>query len=207
MKKDFYLNGPEFSAHQNGGTYNTGNQIETDKRVFNKDFRSSPDGGDYKKLDAKADASDGKISDVKLHEGGDGMNEEAYDAIVHGDPDYFDHGINGKDTKEGSTVTGNIEGASFSIDIKIEGNMMTFTSTLSGGDTDKAYSVKVADGNNDFLNFSVGKLQSGRKEGDKSTSVITLPFTVDKNGNAVFDYSKARDLRSKDGDESTKVNR
>jgi RHS repeat-associated protein len=194
----------EFVAHQNGKTVNTGGELVTNKNVYNKNFNEAPNGGDYKKLSTTMETSDGTFSKPKLYEGGDTDLEEMFDAVVSGDLDNFSHSLTGKDTKEGSTLQGSIEDAQFTVEIKIDGDNMTFNTTLSGGDSDKAYSIKINGGDGTSAGFSIGELKAGRGKDGKSNSSISIPFTMDNKGNAVFDAQKWLDQVKRDESNSTK---
>ena len=67
------------------------------------------------------------------YEGGDGVVEEFFDMFT-GNINNFDYSLEGKDTKNGSRLQGNIEDAKFSTDISINKDVMTLTTHMTGGD-------------------------------------------------------------------------
>ncbi len=81
---------------------------------------------------------------------------------------------------------------------------MTFTTQMTGGDNDKAYSIKVGSGDGGLNRFTVGTLQSGRDQKKGSTTTVSIPLYFDKNGNAIFDNQKSTELNKKDKNTSTK---
>ena len=167
-------------------------------------FETSPSWPYKTEVQAKVETSNGEVLSMDNHEAGDGALEEFFDMFT-GDIDNFDYSFEGKDTKSGSSFQGNVEDAKFSIDVAINKDVMTFTTTMTGGDENKAYSVKIANGDGSTGTFVIGTLKSGRGEGNKgSTTTISIPFTVDKNGNAVFDAQKWSEQYNKSKNESTK---
>lgn len=195
----------EFTAHEQGKTIYTGGgaQKYEDKNVYNKNFAEAPNGGEFKEVNAQVESSNGQILSMDNYEHGDGALEEFFDMFT-GDIDNFDYSLNGTDTKGGSRLQGNVEGAEFTVDIRINKDIMTLTTTMTGGDENKAYSVKVANGDGSTGTFVIGTLKSGRDQGKGSTTTIAIPFTMDKNGNAVFDGQKWLEMQNKSEKESTK---
>ncbi|MFZ6008823.1 MAG: RHS repeat-associated core domain-containing protein, partial [Bacteroidota bacterium] len=193
----------ELAAHQKGKTVLVDKQAVADNNVYNKNIADSPNGGDFKELSAVVETSDGSLSKVDTWENGDSPTEEFMDFFTSGDLNNFNYDLKGKDTKEGSALNGNIEGADFKTSISIRDGEMTFETTMSGGDTGKAYVIKA--GSPDAGKFSMGFLKAGREKGTASTITTSIPFTTDKNGNAVFDTSQWLELHKKDQNESTKT--
>jgi RHS repeat-associated protein len=175
----------EFVANQKGRTVNTGNHLETDRKVYNKNFNEAPNGGDFKQMIAGVEASNGEVLSKRREEGGANFFEEFFQSFT-GDSNYFSEELTGEDTKQGSKLAGSIEDANYAIDIRIDEDVMTLTTQISGGDEDKGYSIKLGDGKNGFFNFTVGTLKSGRDEGSSGTTTMSLKFNVDKDGNAFF---------------------
>ena len=73
--------------------------------------------------------------------------------IGSGDIDNFGHSLDGNATKSGSKLHGNIEDAEFSIAISFDKGVMTLITKMTGGDENKAYSIKVGDGDGGVTNF------------------------------------------------------
>jgi RHS repeat-associated protein len=190
----------EFVANQKGRTVNTGNQIETDKRVYNKNFNEAPNGGDFKQMTASVEVANGEVLSKRRKEGGDNFFEELLQAVT-GDSDYFSENLEGEDSQRGSKLTGNLEDANYTIDISIDKDVMTFTTQMSGGDEDKAYSIKIGDAKDGIYSFTIGTLKSGRDKGSSGKTTMSLKFTVDKDGNAYF--TQWPQQQEKDEKEST----
>lgn len=198
----------EFVANQQGKTIFTGGGTGkyVDNNIYNKNFYESPAGADLdnsKALTVMAESSNGDIISKDLNESGDGAVEEFLQMFT-GDIDNFDQSIIGSNTKNGSSFEGNIEDAKFNVDVSLNEGIMTFKTQITGGDTDKAYSIKVGGGGQGKYGvFVIGHLKSGRDKKEGSSTTISIPFTVDKNGNAVFD-AKWMELQERDKKEPTK---
>jgi len=190
----------EFVTNQKGGTVNTGNQIETDKNVYNKNFKEAPNGGDFKQITANVETSNGEVLSKRRKEGGDNFLEELFQSVT-GDSDYFSENLEGEDTKRGSKLTGSIEDANYTIDISIDKDVMTFATQLSGGDKDKAYSIKIGEAPLGTFSFTIGTLKSGRDKGSNNITTMSFKFTVDKDGNTFF--TQWSEQQEKDKKEST----
>jgi RHS repeat-associated protein len=184
----------EFIAHQEEVPVPNGSGKPVAPQVYNTSFDSAPQGGsDYKQHFAKVESSDGKILSQKTNEQGDSFAEEVFDMMLTGNDENFDYDLAGKDTKNGSILTGSIEGAQYNITIEIKDGTMTFTTTMSGGDENKAYSIQLGNGGSVLTPEVLGTLQQGREAGASTTSAVSVPFTVDENGNAVFDRASNAD--------------
>jgi RHS repeat-associated protein len=171
--------------------------------VYNKNFKDAPEGRtDAKILNSKVETSNGYVLTKRTDETGnsDNMFEEMFQFFATGNDEHFDYSIIGSDTKSGSKIEGNIEDAEFSIEISIDKNVMTFTSQLSGGDIDKAYSIKIGSARFEVPGFTIGTLKADRKKGEVSTNKVSISFTIDEKGNAEFDR---KNLEEKDKAEST----
>jgi RHS repeat-associated protein len=197
--------GSEFIAHQQKVETFFGSPIPFIDEVRNKNFSDAPNAphGDYKKMNAEVESSTGEVLTKFLREEGDSRFEEFLDFYANwGEFDHFDHGLTGKDTKNGSILRGNIEGAEFSIDISINRDVMTFTTELTGGDEGKTYSLKVGDASGN--SFVIGRLKTEEGQAKAGKNVISIPFTVNKNGHAVFDFKTLMRYVNEDKNESTK---
>ena len=112
----------------------------------------------------------------------------------------------GSNTEDGSKLTGEIEGSKFEVNISVNDEEMTFTTVMSGGDTKKAVSLKVANGSNGSGSFTIGTLKSGREKDTKSSTTIKIKHTVDSNGNAVFNVHDWVKQYNQDKQEDTRTN-
>jgi RHS repeat-associated protein len=168
---------------------NGGGVYVTKTKEINKDFGEV---GQFsgQTLTSTIDVGTGEQSDLTTFEAshagglGDGIGD-----MFHLDGHHFDYDQSTEKTKNGSVITGQIEGTEFTINVGVGEKKLTFDATIKGGDSDKAFAIKV---NGITISFGEG----GRNSDGEVRTRAVVPYTMDKNGNAVIDanyHSKARE--------------
>lgn len=109
----------------------------------------------------------------------------------------FDHDFKMEKTETGSTITGQIEGTSFTINVGVTSDKLIFDSSISGGDSDKGFVIKVG-------GISITFAAGGRDSDSPVQTRAVIPYSMDKEGNVDIDASYY--LQATKNDQNTDTN-